>query len=87
MSISIFPLSLRHIPSVLEFFSYIFHFQALMCGPLIFYNDYVDFVEGRNYVKNANPNVSLIMFYKVMIKFNFIIKDFLSHFLKCLKYL
>lgn len=32
-----------------------------MCGPLIFYNDYVDFVEGRNYVKNANPNVSLVM--------------------------
>ncbi|XP_054707299.1 lysophospholipid acyltransferase 6-like [Uloborus diversus] len=57
--------AVRHVPSVLEFFSYIFHFQALMCGPLIFYNDYVDFVEGRNYEKNASPNI--IVFRKVVV--------------------
>ncbi|XP_035209746.1 lysophospholipid acyltransferase 2-like isoform X3 [Stegodyphus dumicola] len=49
--------AVRHVPTVLEFFSYIFHFQALMCGPLVFYNDYADFVEGKNYVKNASPEV------------------------------
>lgn len=47
--------AIRHSPTVLEFFSYIFHFQALMCGPLIFYNDYVDFIEGRSYVKCQSP--------------------------------
>ncbi|GBN71082.1 Lysophospholipid acyltransferase 2 [Araneus ventricosus] len=49
--------AVRHIPTVLDFFSYIFHFQALMCGPLVFYNDYI---EGKGYVKNFSPTVVVV---------------------------
>lgn len=35
-------------PSTLEYFSYVFHFQALMAGPVIFYRDYMDFIHGHN---------------------------------------
>lgn len=35
--------------TLLEYFSYIFQFQSLMCGPLVFYNDYIEFVEGKQY--------------------------------------
>ena len=34
-------------PSALEYFSYVLHFQALMAGPIIFYRDYIDFIHGR----------------------------------------
>ena len=35
-------------PTTLEYFSYVFHFQALMAGPVIFYRDYIDFIHGHN---------------------------------------
>jgi lysophospholipid acyltransferase 1/2 len=35
-------------PSILEFFSYVFSFQTLMCGPLVYYNDYIEFITGEN---------------------------------------
>lgn len=38
----------RKMPTTLEYFSYVFHFQALMAGPVIFYRDYIDFIHGRN---------------------------------------
>ncbi|XP_057656266.1 lysophospholipid acyltransferase 6 [Diorhabda carinulata] len=38
-------------PNFLEYFSYSLLFPSLMAGPVIFYNDYIDFVEGNNYVK------------------------------------
>ncbi|XP_028130422.1 lysophospholipid acyltransferase 6 [Diabrotica virgifera virgifera] len=41
-------------PNVLEYFSYSLLFPSLMAGPIIFYNDYVDFIEGNNYVKARN---------------------------------
>lgn len=41
--------AIRRNLTLLEYFSYMFHFQSLMCGPLIFYNDYIDFVEGKQY--------------------------------------
>ncbi|KAL7048891.1 hypothetical protein ACKWTF_003517 [Chironomus riparius] len=37
------------IPSPLEYFSYVLNFQSLMAGPLVFYRDYIDFVEGCNF--------------------------------------
>ncbi|XP_066585832.1 lysophospholipid acyltransferase 6 [Prorops nasuta] len=46
------PLQRRHavykMPNSLEFFSYVFHFQALMAGPVIFYSDYMDFIYGKS---------------------------------------
>jgi hypothetical protein len=35
-------------PTTLEYFSYIFHFQALMAGPVIFYRDYTDFIHRQH---------------------------------------
>lgn len=34
---------------MLEYFSYVFQFQALMAGPIIFYRDYIDFIHGRGH--------------------------------------
>jgi len=33
-------------PSLLEYYGYMFHFQALMAGPVIFYRDYIHFIHG-----------------------------------------
>lgn len=40
--------AVKKMPTTLEFFSYVFHFQALMAGPVIFYRDYIDFIHGHN---------------------------------------
>ena len=37
------------VPTLLEFYSYMFYFHGIMVGPLCFYADYKRFVEGRNY--------------------------------------
>lgn len=42
-------LVIRGFPSIVEYFSYIFHFQTILCGPLTFYPDYISFIEGRHY--------------------------------------
>ncbi|XP_003424410.1 lysophospholipid acyltransferase 1 isoform X2 [Nasonia vitripennis] len=39
--------AVHKMPTALEYFSYVFHFQALMAGPIIFYRDYIDFIHGR----------------------------------------
>lgn len=36
------------IPSPVEYLSYIFYFQGISVGPLCFFKDYRDFIEGRN---------------------------------------
>ncbi|KAJ8946051.1 hypothetical protein NQ318_005529 [Aromia moschata] len=41
-------------PSFLEYFSYMLMFPSLMAGPVVFYNDYIDFIEGNNYGKLHN---------------------------------
>lgn len=38
--------AIKKLPSALEFFSYTLHFQGLMAGPLVFYKDYIEFIEG-----------------------------------------
>ncbi|XP_075169138.1 lysophospholipid acyltransferase 6 [Haematobia irritans] len=46
------------LPTALEFFSYVLHFQGLMAGPLVFYKDYIDFIEGYNLLKRPAVNAS-----------------------------
>ena len=36
------------VPSPLEFLSYIFYFHGICVGPLCFYRDYIDYIEGTN---------------------------------------
>ncbi|VEN51674.1 unnamed protein product [Callosobruchus maculatus] len=45
-------------PSFLEYFSYSLLFPSLMAGPVLFYNDYIDFVEGKSYAKHYSPSNS-----------------------------
>lgn len=50
--------AIRTLPTALEFFSYVLHFQGLMAGPLVFYKDYIEFIEGTHFLKHNNGNVS-----------------------------
>lgn len=36
------------IPHPIEFLSYVFYFHGICVGPLCFYKDYIDYIEGRN---------------------------------------
>lgn len=47
----------RKMPSVLEYFSYVLHFHVILSGPVIFYTDYIEFIEGANIRKHSPPNV------------------------------
>ena len=47
--------AVKKMPTVLEYFSYVFHFQALMAGPVIYYRDYMDFIYGRMPSKPDDP--------------------------------
>jgi lysophospholipid acyltransferase 1/2 len=56
--------AVRKLPSALEYFSFLLHFQGLMAGPLVFYKDYIEFIEGYQILKhtpssNSNLNKNL----------------------------
>ncbi|XP_070565260.1 lysophospholipid acyltransferase 2-like isoform X1 [Ptychodera flava] len=42
--------AVRRIPTIVEYISYLFHFQGLATGPFCFYKDYIDFIEGKHLV-------------------------------------
>ncbi|XP_054158922.1 lysophospholipid acyltransferase 6-like [Oppia nitens] len=46
--------AIRRKPTFLEYYSYVFQFHTLMCGPLVFYNDYIDFITGQNYERHRH---------------------------------
>lgn len=46
-------------PTALEYFSYVFNFQSLLAGPLVFYKDYIEFIEGYNLLKRPVANGNL----------------------------
>lgn len=48
----------RKMPTLLEFFSFIFSFPTLMSGPMFYFNDFVAFIEKRDeeYRKVADQN-------------------------------
>lgn len=39
---------ITRIPSILEYFGYMFHHSTLLAGPVCTFNDYMDFIEGRD---------------------------------------
>ncbi|XP_070565264.1 lysophospholipid acyltransferase 2-like isoform X3 [Ptychodera flava] len=69
----------RRIPSVLEYISYLFHFQGLAIGPFCFYKDYIDFIEGKHLVPykiikdgkevsiHKEPPVTAVVLQKIVI--------------------
>lgn len=51
--------AVRKLPTALEYFAYVLHFQGLMAGPLVFYRDYMEFIEGSQILKHTpSSNVS-----------------------------
>lgn len=56
--------AVRKLPSALEYFAYMLHFQGLLAGPLVFYRDYIEFIEGYQILKHTpSSNVSEIAFH------------------------
>lgn len=43
---------LTEMPSILAYLSYLFCFQTILTGPLSFYSDYRDFIDGSNLPKS-----------------------------------
>jgi lysophospholipid acyltransferase 1/2 len=43
--------AVRRKPTIIEFFSYLLSFQTLMCGPLVYFSDYTEFIDGTNFEK------------------------------------
>ena len=43
--------AVRKMPTAIEFFSYLLSFQTLMCGPLVYFSDYIEFITGTNFEK------------------------------------
>nr|ATJ44616.1 acetyltransferase 23 [Helicoverpa armigera] len=62
---------IEKIPSPLEYFAFTLAFQTLMCGPVVFYTDYIKFIEGARVdelEKSADtkePSPRTAVFYKV----------------------
>lgn len=48
--------AIRHTPHIIEFLSYVFNFQGVICGPLCFYQDYIDFIDGNNILKKKRKH-------------------------------
>ena len=45
------------VPSLLEYFGYIFHYSMLLVGPVCTFKDYMDFIDGRD-IARATEKVS-----------------------------
>lgn len=50
--------AIKTLPTVLEYYSYLFSFHSIMVGPMVFYNDYKDFIDGSNFRKHRRKDVS-----------------------------
>lgn len=46
--------AVRKNPTLLEYFSYLLTFQTLMCGPLVYYVDFIEFITGANIEKHTS---------------------------------
>ncbi|EEC06377.1 membrane bound O-acyltransferase domain-containing protein, putative [Ixodes scapularis] len=43
----------KKVPTALEYYGYVMHYHTLMCGPLVFFNDYQDFIKGKQYLRHS----------------------------------
>lgn len=55
LSLSQKRLAVRRIPSLLEYVSYNLNFMGILAGPLSSFNDYISFIEGRNFEAGQVP--------------------------------
>ncbi len=52
----------RHFPTVTEFFGYTFHFAGIIVGPVFFYKDYLEFIDGSNYDQDKQDSNQVLTF-------------------------
>ena len=57
----------REMPSIKEFLSYIFNFQGIILGPMCYYRDYIEFINGNNILKGQ---VKFCFIMEIIIKSN-----------------
>ncbi|XP_017772737.1 PREDICTED: lysophospholipid acyltransferase 1 [Nicrophorus vespilloides] len=50
--------AVKNIPTPLEYFSYVLQFPTLMAGPALFYKDYIDFIDGKNFPTPSSNNIN-----------------------------
>lgn len=50
--------AIAKVPTALEFFSYTLNFQGLMAGPMVFYRDYIEVLDGSQYLKKSRASSS-----------------------------
>lgn len=48
---------IRKVPNPLEYYSYVFHFHAVMVGPTVLFADYTDFINGKHFSKRSVEEV------------------------------
>jgi lysophospholipid acyltransferase 1/2 len=48
---------IRKVPNPLEYYSYVFHFHAVMVGPTVLFADYTDFINGKHFSKRSHEGV------------------------------
>ena len=45
-----------------RYYSYVLHFHAVMVGPTILFADYIDFIDGKQFVKKSDDKVNLSIY-------------------------
>ena len=78
----------RRIPSLLEYFGYMFHHSTLLAGPVCTFNDFMDFIEGRD-IASATDQVRkkiLATVYRFLLLTKLLYRGNLSHNLDILLY-
>lgn len=60
-------LAVQNVPSLLEFFSYMLLFPSIMAGPMIFFNDYKDFIECKNIKALRTESPKRVVLKKILI--------------------
>ncbi|XP_077978752.1 membrane-bound glycerophospholipid O-acyltransferase 2-like [Glandiceps talaboti] len=58
--------AIKRFPSIVEYYSYIFHFQGYFVGPFCFFNYYKDFMEGKHLIpyKSKDRNGKTVILLK-----------------------
>lgn len=57
----------REVPDILSYLSYLFHFQAVLTGPLSYYSDYMHLVNKTHVAIDSKGNVSDMFCYNFLV--------------------
>jgi lysophospholipid acyltransferase 1/2 len=57
-------------PHIIQFLSYCFNFQGVVVGPLCYYEDYINYIDGSNITKKEVAPSTFNKFKNASLKFN-----------------